>query len=77
MKKCKMFFGACLVAASSFGIDLPWVYDSSERTVVDVKSVAIATHAGVFASMLGHWSYASDASSIQTTKWQGLHFIVR
>ena len=42
-----------------------------------VKSVAIATHAGVFASMLGHWSYASDASSIQTTKWQGLHLIVR
>ena len=74
--KCKMLLAACTVASSLFGIDLPWVYDTSERTVVDVKSVAAANHADAFASMVGHWSYASNTSYIQTTEWMGMTIIV-
>ena len=68
---------AALAALSAVAVDLPWVYDSSDRTVVDVKSVAAANHRGTFATMVGHWSYTSTTSYLRTVPWEGLTIIVR
>ena len=68
---------AAMAALAAAAVDLPWVYDSSERTVVEVKSVAAANFADDFASMFGHWSYTSNVSHLRTVKWKGLTVIFR
>lgn len=68
---------AALAALSAVAVDLPWVYDSSDRTVVETKSAAAANHAGAFATMAGHWSYASMTSYLRTVPWKGLTVIFR
>ena len=76
----RLFVGtaaAALAALAAAAVDLPWVYDSSERTVVEVKSVAAANHLGTFATMAGHWSYTSTTSYLRTVPWEGLTIIVR
>ena len=73
---CVLFCSA-VAALSLAAVDLPWVYDSSERTVVDAKCVVAANHATTFASMAGHWSYASNTSRLRTVKWEGVTIIVR
>ncbi len=72
-------FALCAVfaALAAVAVDLPWVYDSSARTVVEVKSVATANHLGTFATMAGHWSYPSTTSRLQTTPWKGIMIIVK
>ena len=75
--KVKLALAAASVALSSVAVDLPWVYDSSARTVVEVKSVATANHLGTFATMAGHWSYTSTTSYLRTVPWEGLTIIVR
>ena len=75
--KVKLALAAASVALSSVAVDLPWVYDSSARTVVEVKSVATANHLGTFATMAGHWSYPSTTSRLQTTPWKGIIIIVK
>lgn len=78
MKRLVVFAtGAALVAFAAVAVDLPWVYDSSGRTVVEVKSVAAANHRGTFATMAGHWSYTSTTSYLRTVPWEGLTIIVR
>ena len=68
---------AALAAFFAAAVDLPWVCDSSARTVVEVKSVAAANHLGTFATMAGHWSYTSTTSYLRTVPWEGLTIIVR
>ena len=65
-----------LAAFAAVAVDLPWVYDSSERTVVDVKSAASANHATAFVTMSGFWSYESTTSRIRSTPWQGITIVV-
>ena len=78
MKRLVVFAtGAALAAFAAVAVDLPWVYDSSGRTVVEVKSVATANHLGTFATMAGHWSYTSTTSYLRTVPWEGLTIIVR
>ena len=78
MKRLVVFAtGAALAAFAAVAVDLPWVYDSSGRTVVEVKSVAAANHLGTFATMAGHWSYTSTTSYLRTVPWEGLTIIVR
>ena len=67
---------AALAALAAVAVDLPWVYDSSGRTVVDAKCVVAADHAADFASMAGHWSYESNTSRLRTEKWEGIMIIV-
>lgn len=71
-------FALCAVfaALAAVAVDLPWVYDSSERTVVDVKSTGSANHATAFVTMSGFWSYESTTSRIRSTPWQGLTIVV-
>ncbi len=75
--KVKLALAAASVALSSVAVDLPWVYDSSARTVVEVMSVGTANHLGTFATMAGHWSYPSTTSRLQTTPWKGIMIIVK
>lgn len=72
-------FALCAVfaALAAVAVDLPWVYDSSERTVVDVKSAGSANHSTEFASMAGHWSYPSNTSRLRTDAWHGVMLIIR
>ena len=74
--KVKLALAAASVALSSVAVDLPWVYDLSERMVVDVKSSASANHAMAFVTMSGFWSYESNTSRIRSTPWQGLTIVV-
>ena len=74
--KVKLALAAASVALSSVAVDLPWVYDSSARTVVEVKSVATANHATAFVTMSGFWSYESTTSRIRSTPWQGITIVV-
>ena len=69
--------GAAWAVFAAVAVDLPWVYDSSERTVVDAKSAVSANHLATFASMAGHWSYPSTTSRLQTTPWKGIMIIVK
>lgn len=69
--------GLLAFAVSAVAVDLQWVYDSSERTVVDAKCVVAANHAEAFATMAGHWSYESNTSRLRTEKWEGITIIVR
>ena len=69
--------GAAWAAFAAVAVDLQWVYDSSERTVVDAKCVVAANHAEAFATMAGHWSYESNTSRLRTEKWEGITIIVR
>ena len=68
---------AVLAAFFAAAVDLPWVCDSSDRTVVETKSAAAANHAGAFATMAGHWSYASTTSYLRTVPWKGVTIIIR
>ncbi len=66
-----------MLAAVADALDLPWVYDTSGRSVVETKSVGTANHLGTFATMAGHWSYPSTTSRLQTTPWKGIMIIVK
>ena len=66
-----------MLAAVADAVDLPWVYDTSGRSVVETKSVGTANHLGTFATMAGHWSYPSTTSRLQTTPWKGIMIIVK
>ena len=68
---------AALAAAAAGAVDLPWTYDTSDRTVVETKIVATANHLGTFATMAGHWSYTSTTSYLRTVPWKGLTVIFR
>ena len=68
---------AAVAALSATAIDLPWVYDSSGRTEVVVKNSGVASHAGEFATMAGHWSYESNSTTLNTGAWHGVLLIVR
>ena len=68
---------AALAAAAAGAVDLPWIYDTSGRTVVETKSVAAANHSGAFATMAGHWSYISTTSYLRTVPWKGVTIIIR
>ena len=68
--------GAAWAVFAAVAVDLPWVYDSSERTVVDARSAASASPAGAFATMAGHWSYRSTTSRIRSTPWPGITIVV-
>lgn len=70
---------ACVIifaAATAVAADLPWVYDTSERTFEDVKSVSAAGHDGPFDTMAGNWSYVSTVSHLRSRPWTGLTIIV-
>ena len=69
--------GVALAAFAAVAVDLPWVCDSSGRTIVDTKCVVAANHAEAFATMAGHWSYESNTSRLRTEKWEGITIIVR
>ena len=66
-----------MLAAVADAVDLPWVYDTSGRSVVETKSVGAANHLGTFATMAGHWSYPSTTSRLHTTPWKGIMIIVK
>ena len=72
-----VLFCAAVAALSLAAVDLPWVYDTSGRSVVETKSVGAANHLGTFATMAGHWSYPSTTSRLQTTPWKGIMIIVK
>lgn len=70
---------ACVIifaAAAAVAADLPWVYDTSGRTVADVKSVSSACYDGAFDTMAGNWSYVSTTSYLRSKPWTGLMIIV-
>ena len=77
----KLIIGAALLAAviapMVLALDLPWVYDSSARIVVEEKSVAIADSAGNFDTMVGHWRYTSNNSDLVTVKPLGFFMMLR
>jgi len=70
-------FGIAAAALSVAAVDLPWVYDTSGRTVVVAKSSADANCSDDFFSMAGNWSYPSAATRLRTVPWQGVTIVVR
>ena len=78
-KKLGMLIVSSIVTAATLvasAVDLPWTYDTSGRTVVDVKSNSTASPAGAFVTMAGHWSYESTTSRIRSTPWTGITIVV-
>ena len=71
---CATLFAVAAMATAA--VDLPWVYDTSERTFEDVKSVSAAGHDGPFDTMAGNWSYVSTVSHLRSRPWTGLTIVV-
>ena len=71
---CK--FAKMFSAFAASAVNLPWTYDTSGRTVVDVTSKSAASPAGAFVTMTGHWSYESFTSLIRSMPWPGFRIVV-
>ena len=71
---------AMLVAVAAMPLaatDLPWVFDSSARTVPDGGlSVTVPLDSGL-ETMVGHWSRATNASRLRTVSWGATYLIIR
>ena len=66
---------AVFSAFAASAVNLPWTYDTSGRTVVDVTSKSADSPAGAFVTMTGHWSYESITSLIRSMPWPGFRIV--
>ena len=66
--------GAAMPLAAT---DLPWVFDSSARTMPDGGlSVTVPLDNGL-ETMVGHWSRATNSSRLRTVSWGATYLIIR
>ena len=74
--KLVFFFSVVLSAFLLGAVDLPWVYDLSGRTIVEVTDKTSLNYSGSMITMSGFWRYLSNSAHIHTLDWCGITIIM-
>ncbi len=64
-------------AAATSATDLPWVYDTSERTAADGGASEYAVFSPGLVTMVGRWWLATAFANLRTLPWDATTLFVR